>query len=166
MEKVIEKSKKYVDKHKKYVKMAFELLLSYLRQAFNLTDNQIDELRHQIEIHDNSKYEDAELVPYANYFFGEQTEAVTKEFREAVNLHKSRNPHHPEYWQQRGETMPLNFIIEMLCDWWAFSLAQDDMTKTLLWYQAKKEKLNLSPQTTKIVEQILDIIKSYAEKEK
>ena len=127
MESVIEKSKNYVDIHKKYVKMAFELLLPKLVQTFNLTSAQIGELTHQIEVHDNSKYDDAELVPYANYFFGEKTDETTEKFKVAANLHKLKNLHHPEFWQHRGEIMPLNFAIEMVCDWWAFSLAQNEL---------------------------------------
>ena len=162
MENVIEKSKNYVDKHKKYVKMAFELLLPQLIENFNLTGEQIAELKQQIEVHDNSKYTDDELVPYANYFFGEKTDEAAKEFRVAADLHKSRNAHHPEFWQQRGENMPLNFVIEMVCDWWAFSLINNAPTKTLTWYETNKQKLNLSPETTKTVEQILEIISQLA----
>ena len=164
MESAIEKSKNYVDKHKKYVKIAFELLLPKLSETFNLTGEQIAELKQQIELHDNSKFTDDELVPYANYFFGEKTDDAAKEFKAAANLHKSRNAHHPEFWQLRGEIMPLNFVIEMVCDWWAFSLAQGDLSKTLKWYDANKQKLNLSPETTKTVEQILEIVNQLASK--
>ena len=78
MESVIEKSKNYVDIHKKYVKMAFELLLPKLSEKFNLTREQIADSKQQIELHDNSKYSDDELIPYANYFFGEKTDNATK----------------------------------------------------------------------------------------
>lgn len=162
MENVIEKSKNYVDKHKKYVKMAFELLLPRLSEKFNLTGEQITELKQQIDVHDNSKYSEDELIPYANYFFGEKNDAAAKEFKAAADLHKSRNAHHPEFWQKRGEIMPLNFVIEMVCDWWAFSLINNAPTKTLMWYEMNKKKLNLSPETTKTVEQILGIIKEIA----
>ena len=60
MESVIEKSKNYVDIHKKYVKMAFELLLPKLSEKFNLTREQIADSKQQIELHDNSKYSDDE----------------------------------------------------------------------------------------------------------
>lgn len=158
IEQEIKKAKKYVDEHKKCVKMAYVKLLPYLKHEFNLTEQQASELAVQIEEHDNSKNEVDELVPYANYFFGEKSDAVVNAFKAASELHKSRNAHHPEFWL--GKDMPLNYAIEMVCDWWAFSIAQNNLTKTLTWYELNKQKLNLSQNTTTIVEKILKIIKT------
>ncbi len=156
-QKNVKKAKNYVDEHKKCVKIAYGKLLPYLVREFNLTDEQIQELTVQIDNHDNSKYEPDELVPYANYFFGNKTDEVVSAFKLAAAKHKTKNAHHPEFWE--GADMPLNFVIEMVCDWWAFSIAQNNLAKTLMWYEANKQKLNLSQQTTAQVEKILAIIK-------
>lgn len=164
MESAIEKCKNYVYKHKKYVKMSFDLLMPEIIKEFNLTDSQQKEIEQQIEVHDNSKFDEDELEPYANYFFGDRTDEAIKEFKKASTLHKSKNPHHPEYWLDREQEMPLNFVIEMVCDWWAFSLAQNSPTETLKWYEANKQKLNLPAKTTEQVEKMLEIIRQFAAK--
>lgn len=166
METAIEKSKNYVNMHKKCVKKAFDLLLPDLTREFNLTNKQIEELKQQIAEHDNSKFSPEEFEPYANYFFGEKNEQTTKEFKIASVLHKARNAHHPEFWQARGEVMPLNYVIEMVCDWWAFSLLQNLPTETLNWYASKKQTLGLTPQTTATTEKILDIIRNLVKEQK
>ena len=152
---IVKKAKNYVDEHKKCVKMAYVKLMPFLTREFNLTEQQLNELEVQIKEHDNSKYKMDELVPYANYFFKKKTDEDITAFKVASELHKSRNAHHPEFWA--GKDMPLNFIIEMVCDWWAFIIAQNNLTKTLTWYELNKQKLNLSKNTTENVEKILNL---------
>ncbi len=154
----IKNSKNYIDEHKKCVKMAYVKLLPFLTSEFNLTKAKIQDLAVQIDNHDNSKYEPSELVPYANYFFGARSDETIENFKVAAMQHKLKNAHHPEFWD--GKDMPLNYIIEMVCDWWAFSIAKNDLTKTLAWYDTNKQKLNLSQNTTEIVEKILTIIRT------
>lgn len=83
-----------------------------------------------ITIHDDSKYEDYELEPYALWFTaGNRTEEAKTLFDKAWLHHIHQNPHHPEHWLLvRNDMtvdileMPEPFVIEFLCDITAMSL--------------------------------------------
>lgn len=106
---------------------------------------------HDIErrslTHDASKMLDDEFFGFArinaiarvNKFGSEEYKASMKQERSTIDLHFSRNSHHPErprllgeaaeearglpddftYWQARdGANMTFLDVIEMVCDWW------------------------------------------------
>ena len=75
-------------------------------------------------IHDKSKFRADEFIPYSNFFCGENKEndIVQKKFRNAVEMHYSRNSHHPEYYKNNDYKMPIIDLSELLCDWFAASL--------------------------------------------
>lgn len=56
--------------------------------------------------------------------------------------------------------MPHNYIIEMICDWWAFSWAKGNLYEIFSWYDAHKHYMKLSDKTRKTVEDILEKIKA------
>ena len=79
--------------------------------------------------HDLSKYSPAEFLVGARYFQGNRSpnnaEREEKGYSSAWLHHKGRNRHHFEYWidfsNDRtkglvGNKMPLNYVIEMVCD--------------------------------------------------
>ena len=57
--------------------------------------------------------------------------------------------------------MPRCYIIEMICDWWSFSWAKDDLTEIFRWYNEHREYMLLHKNTREIVE---DILSKMAEK--
>ena len=62
--------------------------------------------------------------------------------------------------------MPMNYIVEMICDWWSFSWREGDLTEIFKWYDAHKDYMKLSVKTRDIVEYILHIIRAELDKEK
>ena len=64
--------------------------------------------------------------------------------------------------------MPYNYIIEMICDWWAFSWKSGNLYEIFDWYDKHKEYMILHNSTRKSVEYILNRIKEKldADKEK
>ena len=52
--------------------------------------------------------------------------------------------------------MPYNYILEMVCDWWTFSWAKENLTEIFDWYNEHKSYMKLSDKTRKTVEDILD----------
>ena len=94
--------------------------------------------------HDNSKYEPEEYDAYDRYFYGNnRSYYVVQNFREAWLRHIHVNPHHWQHWvlinddPNEGEIildMPMTYIIEMICDWWAFSWAKGDLNEIFKWY--------------------------------
>ena len=51
--------------------------------------------------------------------------------------------------------MPYEYIIEMICDWWAFSFKKGDLREIFKWYKSKEQKISLNKETKKTVKDIL-----------
>lgn len=141
-----------------------------------LKGENIVDLRNQIRLdHDRSKSTVAEYEAYDEYFYGSSRNRsydVVNNFRHAWLHHIHRNPHHWQYWvlinDDPGEgmvilDMPKCYILEMVCDWWAFSWKKGDLTEIFKWYDARKEYMKLSDKTRKTVEDILEKIKGKLE---
>ena len=126
--------------------------------------------------HDLSKATDEEYDAYDNYFYGKnKSYAVVQAFKLAWLHHIHHNPHHWQHWilinDDPGEgmvimDMPDNYIVEMICDWWAFSWTAGDLTTIFKWYDEHKEYMQISDKTRKKVEDILDKIKQKLEEKK
>ena len=59
--------------------------------------------------------------------------------------------------------MPYNYIVEMICDWWAFSWKDENLNEIFEWYEEHKEYMKLSDTTRHTVETILIRIKEKLE---
>lgn len=118
--------------------------------------------------HDKSKDEMDEYEAYDRYFYGRnRSYAVVADYQRAWLLHLHRNPHHWQHWVLINDDpeegiivleMPYNYIIEMICDWWAFSWAKEDLTEIFKWYEEHSKYIQLAPNTRKTVERILNQI--------
>lgn len=139
-----------------------------------LTGLNIVDLRNQIRNdHDLSKSTIAEYDAYDQYFYGKnKSYEVVNNFRHAWLHHIHRNPHHWQYWvlinDDPGEgeiilDMTDDYIIEMICDWWAFSWKKGDLHEIFNWYDEHKDYMKLSKNTRKKVEDILEKIKKKLE---
>lgn len=54
--------------------------------------------------------------------------------------------------------MPFNYIIEMICDWWAFSWKKGDLTEIKNWYDQHKDYIKLGKYTREYAESIIEQI--------
>lgn len=123
----------------------------------------------QLKYHDGSKYNILEYVPYDSYFYGgNRSSQVVQDFNYAWLRHIHNNPHHWQHWvlinddPNEGEKlmdMPYNYIIEMICDWWAFSWSKNNLYEIFDWYNEHKDYIKLSDKTRTTVEDILEKIK-------
>lgn len=129
-------------------------------------------LEEQINAHDLSKYTEEEYDPYDNYFYGNKTEKVKREFDYAWLNHIHQNPHHWQHWVlindedgTKALEMPENYVVEMVSDWWAFSHKSGNLYEIFDWYKKNKNRQILHENTRKLVEEILDKIKEELDKE-
>ena len=124
----------YLAKHKENVKNGFEWLQTNLPELIK----DVPHLGWQTSFaHDQSKSEPDEYDAYDAYFYGNNRSfAVVQAYRKAWLLHLHRNPHHWQHWilinddPEEGEIlieMPVNYILEMVCDWWAFRWAKGNL---------------------------------------
>lgn len=159
----------YLANHRANVKRGFDWLCE------NLADvtNDILDAAWQIEFaHDKSKDEEDEYNAYDAYFYGNnRSYKVVQDYQKAWLTHIHRNPHHWQYWilihddMENGELetileMPYNYIVEMICDWWAFSWANGNLYEIFNWYAEHSKFMKLAPRTRETVENILDKIRN------
>lgn len=125
-------------------------------------------LEEQFANHDKSKYDEEEYAAYDAYFYGgNKTQAVLDEFNRAWLHHIHHNPHHWQYYiliQDDDETvcveMPYCYVLEMICDWWAFSWKKGDLFEIFKWYEDHKKHIQLGLETRKTVEDILNRLRA------
>ncbi|MBO5319035.1 MAG: hypothetical protein J6B01_04405 [Ruminococcus sp.] len=154
----------YLESHKTNVRKAFEWIQDNLPECC-ITIPNVD-YEHQICFdHDTSKTEPDEYEAYDAHFYGNnRSYDVEKKYRIAWVKHLNRNPHHWQYWVLINDDpkegmivldMPYNYILEMICDWWAFSWNKGNLKEIFAWYNEHKEYMKLSKYTRSTVESIL-----------
>lgn len=172
-----ERYDEYLKNHRANVAKGLEWLKENLPNLIKELSDDDYNLDHQIGVaHDQSKYDTTEYDAYDAYFYGNnKSYKVVQDFKRAWLEHIHRNPHHWQYWilhnDEPGEgmvvmDMPNNYIIEMICDWWAFSWAKNNLFEIFNWYYQHKDYMKLSTKTRKTVEYILIVIKAKLEEGK
>lgn len=152
----------YLKHHKENVIKCFEWLQTNMPYIFK---DKPDSSWQIIFNHDQSKFEQDEYNACDTYLYGNnQSYAAVEAYKKARLLHFHRNPHHWQFWIFNSDDpnvremlieMPFNYIIEMICDWWAHSLEYGDMSLIFYWYDNNKDYIKLAPKTRKNVEYIL-----------
>lgn len=115
--------------------------------------------------HDQSKYDKEEYDAYDKYFYGNRSYEVVQNFNYAWLQHIHKNPHHWQHWILINDDselgimaleIPLNYIIEMICDWWSFSWRSGDLYEIFDWYAKHRDGMQMNDTSRKIVEDILN----------
>ena len=168
----------YLKQHIANVKQGFNWMKENLPEVLNeynyIEETQYyGELEEIIDSHDFSKYTNipdvdkyyeltVEYQPYAEYFYGTKTPEVREAFDKAWLAHIHANPHHWQHWILHNDTdgvkildMPYVFIIEMICDHWAFSWRNNNLYEIFDWYNQNKEHIMFSERTRTTYENIL-----------
>ena len=151
----------YINNHTQNVKNAFEFMKLVIFPLYEEITDEIKEMMTLlIKYHDSSKWTTEEFNSYMEYFYGKGKNV--EEFNYAWLHHIHNNPHHWEYWviYQKDKSsivldMPIQYIIEMICDWWSFSWKKNDLFEIFTWYENNKDSIELSIKTREFVENIL-----------
>ena len=130
----------------------------------------------RLVIHDWSKFTPAEWGPYVRQFFSPSGErrmvrepdgryrihTASDEFQLAW-LHHQRNRHHWQAWisiEDGGELRPLpmprSYVLEMVADWMGAGRAITGRWEAREWYDRKKGRMVLHPETCARVEALLN----------
>lgn len=155
---------RYLDEHISNVQRTWnEMLIKYIQEWYPELVSVISSI---VANHDASKYTDAEFDAYCNYFY--PTRACPRNetaFDLAWLHHQHTNPHHWQYWvlvRDEGDAvaldMPVEYIVEMLCDWHSFS-AKDPKSTAYSWYNKNKSTFIFSDNTRKLVEEMVEYLK-------
>ena len=158
----------YLIAHRTGVREAFEWLDENLPQV---TAGCEEASWHIMYEHDQSKISDEEYSAYDEYFYGRnKSHKVVEDFNRAWLHHIHNNPHHWQHWvlfEDDPETnekfkalpMPYDNIVEMICDWWSFSINSGNLREIFDWYEKHEKIMVLHPDTRKQVDRILGLIK-------
>ena len=154
---------KYLDQHRRNVLKGFSWLVDNLPDLFKEVD--LDAMETMFKSHDYTKDSPEEYAAYDRYFYGgDKSSQVVQEFQKAWLHHIHFNPHHWQHWilvndvPDEGEVileMDYIFIIEMICDWWAFSWQKKNLSEIFSWYDGHQEYIKLAPKSRETVEDIL-----------
>lgn len=166
----------YLEQHRSNVAKGYNWMRENIPEIFNDMTEEDFSLLHEFQIrydHDKSKDLEDEYRAYDAYFYGgNRSFEVVQNFRYAWLKHIHRNEHHWQHWvlinddPNEGEIiidMPYNCIIEMICDWWAFSWNKGKLDEIFIWYEEHKNYMKLSDKTRDVVESILGLIKDKLE---
>lgn len=131
------------------------------------------EVENLVRMHDMSKTKSDEYRAYDDYFYGGNRSArVVRDFNKAWLKHIHRNPHHWQHWvlihddePMEALEMPLEYVYEMIADWWSFSFKSGNLREIFLWYEKHGPGMILHPKTKNLVEDILGRIKDELDKE-
>ena len=165
----------YINEHCEFVKECFrELFLESEERLCGFSKP--DALREAIEVvrdteietHDHSKYSDEEFNAYRVKFFPtayekahEIPELQKQNFDEAWEHHYLNNSHHTKYWWDANgipQDMELSAIVHMISDWAAMSKKFGGTVTDWYWNDAEKERREMSDNTRKTVEELLEIL--------
>lgn len=157
----------YLTQHCENVKKGFDWICENAPDL--IVGNRADLSFKISQWHDKTKYNCEEYEAYDNYFYGgNKSYAVVQDFNKAWLHHIHANPHHWQHWVLINDDpkegikcidMPYNYILEMICDWWAFSWAKGNLEEIFNWYDEHKTYMKLHDRTRQTVENILDRIK-------
>jgi hypothetical protein len=152
----------YINDHVANVKKVWVTVKPWFKESFYIDAITLATISNQIERHDASKYLAEEFNAYRKKFYPEHKEEFRQsDFDKAWNHHQKHNTHHWEYWvmPSKGECyaldIPLNDLIEMLCDWSAMSLKFKDTPKEF--FEKNKENMILSSTTQKVIKHYLPL---------
>lgn len=172
MKTYLEEYAAYLKEHIKNVQKAFNWLLEHkINEKLNFGD--LKTLRFNIQNHDASKWSHEEFEAYAKYFYTNENNEAN--FNKAWNHHQKVNPHHWQYWvliqedtnADRYKCLPMDieYIVEMVCDWWSFSFKKSDLTEIFSWYNKNKSNWIIHPRTTRYIEKLLSYMEEALELE-
>ncbi len=121
-------------------------------------------LERRSDLHDLSKWSLDELEGFVeinyilrNYEFGSQEYKDSLKDNKAIDLHFSRNRHHPEYHPNGVSDMSLIDFIELVVDWRAANMSYGDIS----WKKSvdiQIDRFKLAPEQIYLVKMISDTI--------
>ena len=162
----------YIEGHLLAVQSAYQWMRAYYPN-FQKWSTPLLEIQI-IRDHDRSKLSKEEYDAYDKKFYpdfadkGLEMMDVDLAFKRAWLHHIHANPHHWQHWVllnddpsegQEALLMPIEYIIEMVCDWWSFSWMKGDLNEVFDWYEERKNYIVLHPHSRQQVEGILNTIR-------
>ena len=167
IEKQREEYRKYIYNHIKNVNLAWDRMknnnacVEVLKNYFAYYELAIIECNDLIAQHDASKFGMEEFEPYRKHYYpvsSEEKNNSINEFNRAWEHHYTNNLHHWNWWYENNmmNSMPLQYVIEMICDWEAMGYVFGNTS--LEWYEKNKNKIKLGSKQRALAEDLMHAI--------
>ena len=125
----------------------------------------VNELSNRLMVHDDSKMNEPELPIFMEFthklkgveYNSPEYKKFLEDMKPALDHHYANNRHHPEHFKDGINEMNLIDILEMLSDWQASVLRNNNgnIRKSI---EISKERFGLSDQLVKILNNTVDFI--------
>lgn len=133
--------------------------MRHIEAVRNYLNTVIKELLNRGEQHDQTKLESPEIELFDKYtpllkslvYDSPEYKESLKNLKVAIDHHNANNRHHPEHFKHGINDMTLIDIIEMLVDWKASSMRQND-GNILKSIEINQKRFKYNNQVKKILE--------------
>jgi hypothetical protein len=139
--------------------------LKHIRRVNELLIDASCELLQRAKVHDQSKLEEPEKSTFDEVtpllkdlkFGSEEYTEATKRIKPALDHHYSKNPHHPQHYENKINGMNLFDVVEMFFDWKAAGerTIDGDINKSI---EINAERFGISKQLRHILENTVNYI--------
>lgn len=166
MEDRVKEYDNYIIEHQTNVLKAFDKYSDKIVTVLDeISIEEMEKLRKNIEFHDESKYSKEEFEPYRNWFYSVKGEEKNKlAYDKAWLHHQHHNPHHWQYWVNINDDgsieaieMDETALVELFCDWVGMSYKFHNNPNDF--YNKRKDGIVLAPLTRKKLEALLALVK-------
>jgi len=121
-------------------------------------------LEERVKYHDMSKLMPPEVEIFADAPKRNAIEYQSEEYKDNIKVklevalkhHYARNRHHPEHFENGISDMNLIDLLELVCDWKASSLGQDD-GNVLTQMTKNKERFKLDEQLYHLIKNTMEL---------
>lgn len=168
----------YLNEHIENVQRGLAWMRDNLKVNALIDERAMDIACENALIHDSTKTSSEEYPAYDAYFYGgNRSYKVCQDFDYAWLHHQKLNPHHWQYWilikdkpdevdpfdtefNKPGPTLkplliPLEYVYEMIADWWTFSWKNGNLFEIFKWYNLNSPYMLMHDKTKAIVNCIL-----------
>lgn len=155
----------YLKQHISNVRKGYQWICDNLPEL--IPTDLINTVDTNINMHDQAKFSDEEFDAYADHFYGTKSKAHDEAFDYAWLDHIHKNKHHWQYWMLQNDEdglkclkIPTEYLIEMICDWWAFSWNKGNLQEIFNWYDSHKKGIQMNEESRGELEKMLAQIKN------
>jgi|GEM_PF-1965124 len=124
-------------------------------------------MREIVRVHDESKFTEDEFEPYRQKFYPSDEDfeierIVDDKLFIAAMSHYNSNKHHWQYWTSYRDGNSIStkmdklYVMEMLCDWGAISLVEEDTVK--IFYNSQRPHMVVHGETEAIIDRFIQYI--------
>lgn len=179
-----QKTQEYMDYLDKHINGVIKAYKTYFLPLINNKNISVGDFSNQdlitaikkaallVDKHDLSKYNDMEFYPYRRHWHptvkeesedDDRQQVAEEQYEKAWQHHYEHNNHHVQHWYDFNNSMtkdiPLECVVEMICDWISMSIIKNNPTIDYWWKtDADKERSMMTVDTIATINDIYTLL--------